>query len=147
MWQRSLGQKKDEISIRDHVLSHSIFQQRWIAKTLVRAYHGDFINEGVFKRWYIPDTLPDVRPRKVLSQQSIDLKRWSRKDDAAGKEEKQREENNQKGFAPVGSLMFAEVERRLDVIIFRACMARSVYDARRLVIHGKVLLNGKKVRI
>jgi ribosomal protein S4 len=32
------------------------------------------------------------------------------------------------------------------VVIFRACLAHSVYDARRMVVHGQVLLNGKKVR-
>lgn len=47
---------------------------------------------------------------------------------------------------PVGSLMFSEVERRIDVVIFRACLAHSVYDARRMVVHGQVLLNGKKAR-
>ena len=48
-------------------------------------------------------------------------------------------------MAPVGSLMFSEVERRIDVFLFRACFAHSVYEARRLVIHGNVMLNGKKV--
>lgn len=42
--------------------------------------------------------------------------------------------------------MFSEVERRIDVVIFRACLAHSVYDARRMVVHGQVLLNGKKAR-
>ena len=53
---------------------------------------------------------------------------------------------DQEELPPVGSLMFSEVERRIDVVIFRACLAHSVYDARRMVIHGQVLLNGKKVR-
>lgn len=53
---------------------------------------------------------------------------------------------DQEELPPVGSLMFSEVERRIDVVIFRACLAHSVYDARRMVIHGHVLLNGKKVR-
>ncbi|KAG0697445.1 hypothetical protein DFH29DRAFT_991397 [Suillus ampliporus] len=60
----------------------------------VRAYHGDFINEKIFKRWYLSDTLPDMRC--------------------------------------------------IDVFIFRCCFAHSVYEARRLVIHGSVLRNGKK---
>lgn len=51
----------------------------------------------------------------------------------------------QKGMPPVGSLMFSEVERRIDTVIFRACFAESIYEARRLVVHGDVLLNGKKV--
>jgi len=40
--------------------------------------------------------------------------------------------------------MFMEVERRIDVFLFRCCFAHSIYEARRLVIHGDVLLNGKK---
>lgn len=51
----------------------------------------------------------------------------------------------EKGMPPVGSLMFSEVERRIDTVVFRSCFAESVYEARRLVIHGDVLLNGKKV--
>ncbi|KAH6904221.1 nam9 protein [Coprinopsis sp. MPI-PUGE-AT-0042] len=60
------------------------------------------------------------------------------------RETKFNEEIEEKGMAPVGSLMFAEVERRIDVFIFRCCFAHSVYEARRLVIHGDVYLNGKK---
>jgi len=50
-----------------------------------------------------------------------------------------------KGMAPVGSLMFTEVERRLDVFVFRCCFAHSVYEARKLVIHGYVTMTRKKV--
>jgi len=49
-------------------------------------------------------------------------------------------------LAPYLRATHAEVERRIDVIIFRACLAHSVYDARKMVVHGQVLLNGKKVR-
>lgn len=55
------------------------------------------------------------------------------------------EEIEKKGMAPVGSLMFSEVERRLDVFLFRCCFVHSVYEARRLIIHGYVTLNGRKV--
>lgn len=122
-----------------------LFRQRWKAKTLTRAYHGDQIGEKIFRRWYVPKTLPDVRPRKITSQTSIGLKQWARKDDVAQQERKRLEAEEKKGVAPVGSLMFTEVERRIDVLIFRACMAPSVYDARRMVVHGAVLLNGVKV--
>ncbi|CAE6492995.1 unnamed protein product [Rhizoctonia solani] len=40
--------------------------------------------------------------------------------------------------------MLVEVERRLDVFIFRCCFATSAWQARQLVVHGKVKLNGKK---
>ena len=65
---------------------------------------------------------------------------------AVEREIKRREEEAPKGLAPVGSLMFSEVERRIDVVIFRSCLAHSVYEARRMVVHGDVLLNRQKVR-
>jgi ribosomal protein S4 len=123
----------------------TLFQQRWASKQLVRAYHGDYINEKIFKRWYLPGTLPDVRPRKPAGDALV-LNKWANRNDAIEKERKRKEEEESKGMAPVGSLMFSEVERRIDVIIFRSCLAHSVYEARRLVVHGDVLLNGKKVR-
>lgn len=73
------------------------------------------------------------------------LTKWANKTPAVEKEIKRREEEASKGLAPVGSLMFSEVERRIDVVIFRSCLAHSVYEARRMVVHGDVLLNGQKV--
>jgi len=72
------------------------------------------------------------------------LTKWANKTSTVGKEIKRREEEASKGLAPVGSLMFSEVERRIDVVIFRSCLAHSVYEARRMVVHGNVLLNGRK---
>lgn len=92
--------------------------------------------------------MPDVRPRVRRGGESqVGLARWARKDNIAKMDEKSRKDEEAKGLAPVGSLMFTEVERRIDVVIFRACLAPSVYEARRLVVHGSVLLNGKKVSI
>jgi|ERR1700722_12675327 len=139
-----MGDKSSEISFTR--TSRSLFQQRWISKAVVRAYHGDFISEKVFKRWYLPSTLPDVRPRrKIAGDDAATLNTFAMRKDQAQKELKKKEEEGLKGLPPVGSLMFAEVERRIDVFIFRCCFAHSVYEARRLVIHGDVLLNGKKV--
>lgn len=84
--------------------------------------------------------------RRTADAEKVGLAKWAQKDKVVDKEQKMREEEESKGLAPVGSLMFMEVERRIDVIIFRACLAPSVYEARRLVLHGDVLLNGKKVR-
>ncbi|KAI0073846.1 alpha-L RNA-binding motif-containing protein [Panus rudis PR-1116 ss-1] len=143
LWRRSLGALTSRTNFKNSPTTLSLFQQRWVSKSLVRAYHGDYINEKTFKRWYLPDTLPDVRPRKSTSD-TITLNKWARKDNAASAEAKLREEENSKALAPVGSLMFTEIERRIDVVIFRACMAHSVYEARRMVVHGDVLLNGRK---
>ena len=74
----------------------------------VRAYHENFISEKVFKRWYLPDTLPDVRPRRKVSD-SMSLDEFSKRN------AKLEDEIEKKRMA---SLMFREVERRLDVIVF-----------------------------
>jgi ribosomal protein S4 len=111
----------------------------------VRAYHGDFIPEKIFKRWYLPETLPDVRPARHTAPASDDKSQLAEFARRKQREKDFEEEIDRKGMAPVGSLMVAEVERRIDVFIFRCCFTHSVYEARRLVIHGDVLLNGKKV--
>jgi hypothetical protein len=105
----------------------------------------------MFKRWFLPTTLPDVRPRRELTEvYTTELNKWAKLPQAVDKDAKSRRQEidgeDQEELPPVGSLMFSEVERRIDVVIFRACLAHSVYDARRMVIHGQVLLNGKKVR-
>jgi len=144
LWRRTVGPKADDLRFR--ITSQTtLFQQRWKSKALVRAYHGDFIPEKIFKRWYLPETLPDVRPARhnaPASDDKAELAEFARR--------KQREKDfegeiERKGMAPVGSLMVAEVERRIDVFVFRCCFTHSVYEARRLVIHGDVYLNGKKV--
>ncbi|KAG5645695.1 hypothetical protein DXG03_005533 [Asterophora parasitica] len=140
LYTRTAGPKRREITFKS--ANSTLFQQRWKSKAVVRAYHGDYINEKIFKRWYLPETLPDVRPkRKVLGDDKASLEEFAlrkkKEQDLALEEEK-------KGMAPVGSLMFAEVERRIDVFLFRTCFAHSIYEARRLVIHGDVMLNGKK---
>ncbi|KAI9438512.1 hypothetical protein H4582DRAFT_2119830 [Lactarius indigo] len=147
LWRRSLGEPAKEIDFTR--TQKTLFQQRWIAKRLIRAYHGDFINEKTFKRWYMPTTLPDVRPRRGQTEvHTTQLNKWAKLPKAVDKDAKSRRREidgeDQEELPPVGSLMFSEVERRIDVVIFRACLAHSVYDARRMVIHGQVLLNGKK---
>jgi len=87
---------------------------------------------------------PDVRPTASAGDDSLLLTKWANKASIVEKEMKRREEEASKGLAPVGSLMFSEVERRIDVVIFRSCLAHSVYEARRMVVHGDVLLNGQK---
>ncbi|KAH9960617.1 hypothetical protein BC827DRAFT_1132895 [Russula dissimulans] len=147
LWRRSLGELAKEIDFTR--TQKTLFQQRWIAKRLIRAYHGDFINEKTFKRWYLPSTLPDVRPRRGQTEDYVtQLSKWAKLPKAIEMGSKARRKEidgeEQEELPPVGSLMFSEVERRIDVVIFRACLAHSVYDARRMVVHGQVLLNGKK---
>jgi len=151
LYQRTVGQKATEAQFTRTSLT--LFQQRWISKRLLRAYHGDHIPEKSFKKWYLPRSIPDVRPRKlprtlagagVGSNDEVLLDEHRGAMRNARMERKRRNENDEQGLAPVGSLMLSEIERRMDVFIFRCCFAHSVYEARRLVVHGYVKLNGKK---
>ncbi|KAI8342381.1 hypothetical protein BC941DRAFT_345409 [Chlamydoabsidia padenii] len=97
-------------------LSHkTLFQQKWIAKREARAYHGDDITEKQFKTKFFDAKLPTVN----AASQTIP-------------------------HPPVSVLTFAELERRLDFVVFRSNFCSSIYAARQLCVHGKVLVNGKK---
>ncbi|KZP28052.1 alpha-L RNA-binding motif-containing protein [Athelia psychrophila] len=154
LWRRSWDELPDAVKPAGRAQSRmtsfkntraTMFQQRWAAKALVRGYHGDHVNEKVFKRWLLPSSLPDVRPKPaVLGDDKDKLALFARRRAVAEKEQRRLQEEEDKGMAPVGSLMFSEVERRVDVFVFRCCFAHSVYEARRLVVHGYVRLNGVK---
>ncbi|KAI9302084.1 hypothetical protein BJ944DRAFT_167923 [Cunninghamella echinulata] len=95
--------------------SKTLFQQKWLAKRETRAYHGDEITEKQFKTKFFEPKLPTVQ----ADSQSVP-------------------------HPPVSVLTFAELERRLDFVVFRSNFCSSVYAARQLCVHGKVLVNGKK---
>lgn len=145
LWQRSLGpvSGKDQVTFKKTDLS--LFKQRWRSKRLVRAYHGDYIQEKRFKRWWLPELLPDIRTRRPNKATEL-LRIANRPKDALKHEEDAKAQDEALARAPVGSLMFQEIERRLDTLVFRACFANSIYKARQLVLHGHVQLNGAKVR-
>ncbi len=46
-----------------------------------------------------------------------------------------------------GEVMLQMLESRLDVVVLRAGMARSIYQARQMVSHAHFRVNGKKVNI
>jgi small subunit ribosomal protein S4 len=46
-----------------------------------------------------------------------------------------------------GEVMLQMLESRLDTVILRAGMARTIYQARQMVSHGHYRVNGKKVNI
>ncbi|KAI9146084.1 hypothetical protein BKA69DRAFT_1121253 [Paraphysoderma sedebokerense] len=47
---------------------------------------------------------------------------------------------------PTQTLTFAQIERRLDVVVFRSHFAPSVNSARQIISHGKAAVNGKTVK-
>ncbi|CAE7108083.1 unnamed protein product [Rhizoctonia solani] len=134
IWNRSIG--PGTAGVKFTKSSKTLFQQRWASKRFVRAYHGDWIAEKRFQRWFLPPGLPNTRP----STSSTITKEVQ--DYAGRKRQFQPRASTQP--TPVTSLMLVEVERRLDVFIFRCCFATSAWQARQLVVHGKVKLNGKK---
>ncbi|KAH6631785.1 hypothetical protein F5144DRAFT_231820 [Chaetomium tenue] len=56
-----------------------------------------------------------------------------------------RNEGNSTNPTPYMQMMFAPMERRLDIAIFRALFASSARQARQFVLHGAVTVNGKKM--
>jgi len=121
LYQRSFGPENKETNFQRS--SKTVYWQKWRSKAVTRAYHGDWIQEKKFKRHYLPASLPALAVKSSLKKSRY-----------ASREEK----------VPLAALMYQELERRLDVAIFRSCFADSVYEARRMVIHGAVRLNGVK---
>ncbi|KAI9493478.1 hypothetical protein BDB00DRAFT_823222 [Zychaea mexicana] len=95
----------------------TLFQQKWIGKRETRAYHGDEVTERQFKAKFFNPKLPTVNNGSAQEQP----------------------------HPAVSVLTFAELERRLDFIVFRSNFCPSVYAARQLCVHGKVKVNGKKL--
>lgn len=91
---------------------------------MTRAYHGDWIQEKKFKRHYLPASLPklSIQPHQKINKS-----------------------NSQESKVPLAAMMYTEVERRIDVVLFRSCFADSIYEARRMVLHDAVKLNGVRV--
>lgn len=113
VWQRTYGPPNAETSFVK--TTKTMFQQKWISKRLIRAYHGDWIQEKKFFKHYVPGELPPLVSKP-------------------GEPE-----------TPVSSLFLVEVEKRIDVVIHRCCFAPSIYAARGMVLAGKVKVNGQKV--
>ncbi|CEH18182.1 37S RIBOSOMAL PROTEIN NAM9, MITOCHONDRIAL [Ceraceosorus bombacis] len=134
----------------------TMYQQRWRSKRLLRSYHGDWLPEKRFKRWFLPTALPALLRDAIPSSKStaagardrLALSR-SASSSASGKPLLPgfgHDEPSADQQMPVASLFVREIERRLDTAVFRACFARSVYEARSLVVHGHVNLNGFRMR-
>lgn len=44
-----------------------------------------------------------------------------------------------------GEALIIELERRLDALLLRAGLARTIYQSRQMVVHGHIEVNGRKV--
>src|SRR6267154_222418 len=89
LWRCFLGELAKESNFT--CVQKSLFQQRWVTKHLIHAYHGDFINEKTFKRWYLPTTLPNVCSRcRQAEDHTMQLNKWAKLPSAVEKDAKVR---------------------------------------------------------
>ncbi|WP_419993429.1 30S ribosomal protein S4 [Streptomyces boninensis] len=54
-------------------------------------------------------------------------------------------ERAQKVSGKTGEALVEELERRLDALVLRSGLARTIYQARQMVVHGHIAVNGRKV--
>ncbi len=155
--------------------SLTMYQQRWRSKRFLRAYHGDWIPEKRFKRWFLPTELPSFVPPQVSAATASGVSSGSSTSgprrgglfdkalqarrapaapaagapSASGSGPSYATVTQQKALEemdamPTASLFMRDIERRLDVVVFRSCFARSAYESRAMVVQGKVKINGTK---
>lgn len=92
-----------------------VFAKHQLAKRIARKYHGQGLTERIFKTQL-------YNPRFNV---------------VAG--------GHEGGRRLLWGGLFRGVERRLDTVIFRSLFASSIQQARQMVIHGHVEVNGKTV--
>ncbi|KAE8349347.1 hypothetical protein BDV28DRAFT_141432 [Aspergillus coremiiformis] len=121
--------------------NRTFFQQKWTAKSMARAYHGEQVRESQWARMF------SRRIRSVVPMNPLSLAQDDGSGVSAGRGaglENPRERPSR--LTPFSQMTFAPLERRLDVAIFRAMFASSARQARQFVVHGAVTVNGKKMR-
>lgn len=117
------------------------FQQKWTAKSLARAYHGEQLPEKQWQRMFSP------RIRSVVPMDPYKLAADDGSAMSAGRGSGLSDQRvNKPRPIPFSQMTFAPLERRLDVAIHRAMFASSTRQARQFVVHGAVTVNGKKVQ-
>lgn len=50
--------------------SRSVFQQRWLAKRLLKSYHSSFITTKKLERWWLPRSIPAIHTHSAASTAS-----------------------------------------------------------------------------
>ncbi|KAK5188346.1 hypothetical protein LTR16_008399, partial [Cryomyces antarcticus] len=125
--------------------SRTFFQQKWGAKSLSRAYHGEQIREGQWTRMF-RSHMPSVVPmdHKYLAQHDGSEQAAGR---GSGLDLPPGEKKRALPRTPYMHMVYHPTERRLDTAIWRALFASSTRQARQFVVHGFVKVNGKKVGV
>ncbi len=133
-------------------LTRTFFQQKWTAKSLTRGYHGEHIKEHRWERMFSRRLLsavnmdPAYMARHDGSEQAAGRGSGLKRNPAAPREHTGPRNNaNKPDFTPYMHMVYAPMERRLDIAIFRSLFASSARQARQFVLHGAVTVNGRKV--
>ena len=125
--------------------TRTLFQQKWSASSASRTYHGEPIQEKKWQRMYRAGV------RSVIPMNHTYLANHDGSEQAAGRGSGQQRPQDEAGRTsaaiPYLSMVFAPLERRLDTAIFRALFASSLRQARQMVIHGSVKVNGKRASL
>lgn len=103
--------------------SMTLYQQKWLAKTETRAYHGEHLTESRWQTNFTPNL------SSVAQLDSIE----------------KLERGEQIPKTPIQLQTFAVLEKRLDFALFRAMFASSIRQARQFILHGNVKVNGLKI--
>jgi ribosomal protein S4 len=111
----SLNRKVDSDTSDASIFKKHLYAQRQLAKRMTRKYHGQGLRERIFTKQLYTSKFNVVAGGN--SQEELLL--WA-------------------GF-------YMNVERRLDTVIFRSLFASSIEQARQLIKHGHVDVNGMKV--
>lgn len=130
----------------------TFFQQKWNAKALLRGYHNPYVREKRWQRMFdrrLPGTVPmDYRYLAKSDGSELAAGRGSGlvlEKDGRSKEEQGRSGTIPRPRTPYMNMTFFPLEKRLDNVVFRALFASSLKQARSMVLHGAVKVNGKKV--
>ncbi|KAK4193851.1 putative rRNA binding protein [Podospora australis] len=133
------------LQVRESLFGKTFFQQKWKAKAMTRAYHGEHIPERQWERMFSKkfQTVINMNPQYMAANDGSE--------EAAGRGSGRKQLGEEKTSAlhmltPHMQMTYAPQERRLDIAVFRALFASSARQARQFVIHGAVTVNGKKMR-
>lgn len=124
----------------------TFFQQKWLAKSMTRAFHGNQIREGQWTRMF------DRRLPAVVPMDHRILAKTDGSDQAAGRgsgldKDPNGEKKRDPPKTPYMHMTYWPTERRLDTAIWRSLFSSSARQARQFVVHGFVKVNGKTVRV
>jgi small subunit ribosomal protein S4 len=105
---------------------------------------------AIEKRNFVPGQHGQSRRVKKLAGYGLQLREKQKVKRTYGLLERQFRnyvEKSERAQGPTGENLIVMLERRLDNAVWRAGFASSRSQARQIVLHGHVLINGKKVNI